>query len=183
MKRGIWSAPGWASVIAAAGIVLGASAACGGGGGGLTLEEYFTKLDTIFRDTNSQLDSINANFDSAYQQAGSDEEAVSVFLDYVSQSRAVTTDARAQLEGLEPPSEAKDAHEAFTAAVSDKAEVTDDLAGALQGAQTTDDINSVYQDFAEEGQAANDASNAACLDLQAIADGNNIDVDLKCEET
>ncbi len=183
MRRGSWSTFIRASLIGAAGLALAIVGMACGGGEGPALEGYFAELDTILRDTNSQLDSINADFDTAYAQAGSDEEAVSVFLDYVSRSRAVVSDAKGRLEALDPPSEAKDAHEAFVGAVSGKMDLTADLDSKLQDAETTDDITRIFGDIQEEGEAADSAADAACFGLQAIADENNIGVDLKCGES
>jgi|CXWL01.1.fsa_nt_gi hypothetical protein len=158
-------------ITAAFGLLLGASlvvSACGGGG--LTLEEYFDKLEEIDADAGERLDEIGNDI--------SDAEDLDEVKDLVDDFSEALEDYVGGLEDLKPPGDAEDAHEDYVAAANEALDEWDKFRDDVQDADTIDELSLL--DTAGVDDAA-DRVTAVCLDLQEIADDNDIDVSLDCE--
>jgi hypothetical protein len=163
----------WIARSAAAAGILGIAAfgglACSDSGGELSLEEYFKELEAL---------------DQRFEEEGTEAEESfeSDDLDTIKEgfeaSVGVVEDFVNDLDDLDPPSEAEAAHESAVEAGNDllaEFEVAND---ALQDAASEADLLGIFT-----GEAFGDASErftAACVELQGIADENDIDVALNC---
>jgi hypothetical protein len=159
-------------ITAAFGLLLGASlvvSACGGGG--LTLEEYFDKLEEMDADAGEQLDEIGNDI--------SDAEDLDEVKDLVDDFSEALEDYVGGLEDLKAPGDAEDAHDDYVAAASEALDEWDKFRDDVQDAETIDELSLL--DTAGVDDAA-DRVTAVCLDLQEIADDNDINVSLDCED-
>ena len=152
--------------------VFGGWACSDDSGEALSLEEYFQKLDEA---ENTFTESGDALFEGTSEEPTSEEleELLGEFTDVI---KAFVSD----LEALEPPEEAQEAHDAAVAAGNTASDAYDDLVEAAGDAESAEALfNSA------EGEAANAAVEAfseVCFDLQQVAADNSIEVDLNCND-
>jgi chromosome segregation ATPase len=152
------------------------------GGDEPSLEEYFEQVDTIFESSDQEIDDLNTELETAIDEATTVEDQVQALDDFLSQSVDILSGAVEDIEAIEPPDEAQDPHDAFIAAVRGGIESTEGLRDDLEGASGEAEVNTVIEEFAEEITQIQQVADSACLDLQQIADSNNIVVDLNCED-
>jgi hypothetical protein len=156
-------------------LALGASAvSCndggGGGGGGLKLEEYFDELEGASTD----LDERTASLVETLETSGDLEE----LKEAASQYPDILGDFIEDLEAQEGPSEAADAHQDAIDAGRTFLDVLSGVVDEAEQAETVDEFVSALA--SDEVETASDAFTRTCLALQAMADDNEIDVDLGC---
>ena len=96
---------------------------------------------------------------------------------------AALEDAIADLEAITPPVAAADAHPDFLTAMGQFSALADRVAVRASALETPDDLAAMARD-PEVGvgiyNAVEEQVVRACLDLQAVADGGEVDVDLRC---
>jgi chromosome segregation ATPase len=148
----------------------------------LSLEEYFEQVDVIFERCDQEIDDLNTELETTIDEATTVEDQVQALDDFLSQSVDILSGAAEDIEAIEPPDEVQDPHDAFIAAVRDGIESTEGLRDDLEGASGEAEVNRVIEQFTEEITRIQQEADTACLDLQQIADSNNIVVDLNCED-
>lgn len=146
------------------------------------LEDYFAEIDAIFEAADAASDELETAFDEAYSAVETVEEAKQVLGEFLLASREGIAGALDDLEDVDPPNEAEDAHSAFIEAGRDLVDISERISDDLQDVETEDDLSALSEDFDAEGTAAAAAADDACFDLQGIADDASIDVDLNCED-
>jgi hypothetical protein len=158
-------------------IVLAIVAAACGGGGDLSLEEYFSKMDDLQTSFDQQGTELQTQVQGALQGVTDGEEQLTVFKGFLEDSLSATDDLVVKLEALDPPGEAQEAHDDFVAA--GKA-VRDGLADVIDRYDEFGSIEEISQFFTTELADVEQQGTDACGELQAVADDNEIDVDLNC---
>jgi hypothetical protein len=168
--------------LAAALLVVGfVSIGCGGGDGdggeGLTLQEYFQRLDGIFDDADGQFDALEEQCQPADSSAEAQNEAFRCFFDA---SFAVFDKSLDEIADVNPPAEVKDAHEEY---LDSGAGVSRFIGEFLEGPKDNGSVTDLSAFLADpELEEASQRFDNACSGLQLIADENEIDVDLGCED-
>lgn len=160
-------------------LALGLSAAaCGGGGGGeLSLQEYFQRLGSSFKDADQRSEALQDEFPAAFQEIEATQAALNGFGE-------ILTDTLSKLDDLNPPREVKAAHDELLAAGADFAGIFQDFTDRVAELDSLSEFEELASEFlAEDAEfaAADERFTDACLALQGIADQNNIAVDLNCE--
>jgi len=161
--------------IAAVGLLVAMAAgvsACNGGGGALSLEEYFQKLEEADNTSTERSDAIGARLE--------DTEDVDEIKDAFSEFPDIIDEFLDEMEGLNPPEEAEDAHNEAVDAGRDFQDEFENALDDIQDAETLDDLIGAIG-----GTAFNDADerfSEACNKLQSIADDNDIEISLDCED-
>ena len=169
----------WCSgALLAAVMLLGAvAAACGGGGGGgeLSLEQYFDRVGSIV----AGLEERTATLDQPLEQEfDSEAEQIEALRDAFTSVRPVFQDFVDDLDDLDPPAEVADAHGELVAGFGDLMGDLEDLIDQLSEVESMAEFSELLlgpdSGFASAiGQLA-----AVCLQLQSIADDNDIEADL-----
>ena len=160
-------------------LVAGLAVACSDGdGGSLSLEEYFQQLDEA-------QNGVDQRFDDFFQQEepGPDasEEDIAAFAHGVVQAFAtILGDAEGTFGDLEPPAEAEDPHNDLLEAIGDSRAALEGAEDDIPDALSLEELET-FDPFAEAEDAFGRVD-AACKELQTIADDSSIDVDLECEE-
>lgn len=157
-------------------LLAAVAVACGGGGGALTLEEYFQRLDAAENELSAageQVAEPEFNDDDVFDEA--EKQALRENLDAFF---AILEDFRNALADLEPPDEVAEQHTNTIARLDDFAEALRDSGDRIQELESLDELEDAFADV----DAADESVTQACFDLQAVADANNIAVDLECEE-
>ena len=138
----------------------------GNGGGEVTLDEYFGALETLSQAFDADVDLLDAG------------ESLDEFVGFVEDGKSLVDDFVGDLEGLNAPAEAADAHSEAVSAGQELVEMYDNAITVLDLSETFVDATLVL-----EGPGFVDSQDrfaAACVDLQGIADSNALDVDLAC---
>lgn len=156
--------------------LVGVAGACGGGGEALTLEEYFQRLGAANEELSQQEEEVpdpEFNDDDVFdeQEKQSLRENVDAFISLLEDFRDVLAD-------LDPPDEVEDEHNETLARLDDFIAAFRAAGDRVQDAQSLEDLDAAFADV----NAADAPLTQACFALQAIANDNNIDVDLECEE-
>jgi hypothetical protein len=169
--------------LATAGLAaLGAlAAACGDGGEALTLEEYFQRLDAQQEEDDRRLEALEYPFAPDFASGKSEEEIVNGTRDFFEAALQIREDTLDVFNGIDPPAEAEQAHAEFSEALAAMNRLNEDLVDDLAGVVATSQLD-IAQLEGPEFRAGDERLGAACRALQAIADDNNIDVDLECAE-
>ncbi len=160
------------------------SAACGDGGEALSLEEYFQRLDAIQEDVDARFEE-QGDDEDPFDPDAPLEERVDALTGGLQDSKAILEDAVEAVQGLDPPAEVEDAHDEFVAALLGFLPSFDDFRDRAADVESESDLEELFSSLDEgsqEFQEAGERLDAACLAIQAIADQNNIAVDLNCEE-
>ena len=162
------------------GLLLGAglfALSCGGGGGGdpLTLEEYFQELDVAENDFRAAQDESGAAF-----AALDDTTPVEDVVDLLAELRDVVDEFVANLDDIDPPPEAEAAHNETMGGFQVVSESIGDAVDSIDSDTTADEIFAIFQE--PEVVEAETALDASCNALQTLADDNNIEVDLSCQD-
>ncbi len=152
--------------------------ACGDDSKALTLEQYFQQLETLIDETNERSDELQAAFAENAAASLSEEQQLQALADFYTEGLPFLEDFLDAVEKLRPP-------EAAVAEHNENVEATTFIVAALNGLPeeigALDTVDELGQLFDDKGvpQAA-DRVVDACLQLQLVADGNDIDVDLDC---
>ena len=84
--------------------------ACGGGSGAMSLEEYFDELQRLDDDFSQTQDELDEEYTDKLDVDEFSEEVGDDFQAYFASTRGAAEDFAGELEGLEPPEEAEEAH-------------------------------------------------------------------------
>lgn len=155
------------------GVMLTLAGACGDDDTDeMTLDEYFTELSG---DISAYITANDAEF-STLNESEDLEELKSAFGNVAENLQTLL----ASVEELTPPEQAEDAQadalaagEAFLAGI-------EEVDNSVQATDTVDDFIATAD--SDDLQQLSEEFNATCPPLQAVADENNVDVDLGCPE-
>jgi len=162
----------WIVLIAALALTLGL-AACGGGEKELDLDQYFRQLEDINDSTQARIDILQEES----QGVGVEIEPTR---DYVDGLQAITKEALNDLKDLHPPAEARDAHDEFVAGLSELLALREALGDRLADLESPSELQTLLVEPDEPVTAATRRVDNARCQLQGIAGGNGIEVDLGC---
>ncbi len=152
-------------------------AACGGGGEELGLDEYFQRLEDVKEEADAR--------GAALEEGGSLESAghVEAFQEYFDEFEAIYEGVVNGVKDIDPPSEARNAHDEFVVALEEAQKALREFADRVGEAESFSDLEALIGAVAEPGfEAALEGVEDACRELQEVADENDIEIDLECEE-
>ncbi len=185
------------AIVGALVLVLGA--ACGdddddsngnGGGETLTLDAYFERLKGIMDGMDEGGDAIEIQLDEEIEAAteGNDIEGiVNAFADGMDEFQSLAATTAGDLGDIDPPSEVEDEHRRLTAIFGVAASALDDLKNGAEEIDPDADPDVIIQDITDLGTdiqtelgSLGTQGEVLCLEMQDIADENDIDIDLEC---
>ena len=157
-----------------------AAAACDDDSEALALEEYFQQLETLIDETNERSDELEEAFAQVDAASLSETQQLQALADFLAEGVLLIEDFLAEIGKLRLP-------EAVVAEHNENVEATTLFIAAmnsvLEGTGTREIADELGQLFEGEGLLSQAAVRVvdACIQLQAVADRNDIDVDLNCE--
>ena len=174
-------------------VALGSiGAACGSdddgnGGDTLTLDAYFDRVDGIMDGASENADEIESEMDSRNDAATDIESILDALADGLEDFQRLAEGVRDDLNDVSPPIEVEDQHREFTTQYSvtasalselraDVDEINPDADEEVIVDQVTDFGTSLVAEFGTLGTQGE----LICVEMQAIADENEIDIDLEC---
>ncbi len=150
------------------------SIACGGESE-ISLEDYFQQVEAILIESDQEEAALEGRFPGAFEEGPATADFFNAVVD-------VRREANARLADIDPPAEAKGAHEQLIFDTNHLLEVASNFADLVQAAQTTSDLEAIFEAETPALDAAQTRMEDACGALQAIADRSAIDVDLGGEQ-
>jgi hypothetical protein len=163
-------------LLKAAVVIVVVATACGGGAGP-SLEDYFAGLHDLQAPFEQAGEDLQADLQTKLQGVTTEEEARALFKTFLQDSLAVADGLVTDLQALEPPSEVEDEHAEF---VSAGKAIRDALADVIDRFDEFASIDEIVRFFEEDLAAIGERGKQACRALQAVADQNNVQVDLSC---
>jgi len=154
-------------------ICLAAVSACGGGEEELKLDEYLPRFDRIGDDAQTRAERLWS------EGVGQDIEASRDYFDGLVDIFEQTLN---DLKNLQPPAEARDAHDEFVVGLAEALALWDNFSDQLGDVESPSEMEALFAELRDDPAlgAVTWRMYDACLELQAIADENGIDVDLGC---
>ncbi len=168
----------WPIFLALGALLLLGSAACGGGSQRLFAEEYLQKVQSIVETLSREA---SAAFPSEEESANlSPEEQKQAGIDGLRSLASITEDAIKQVDGLKPPEDLQQAHDALVEEGNSLAQGFGDLADQAEDVPP-DGIEDFFgtEVFTEETFAPFDE---ACSALQDLGAQQGVEVDLQCTD-
>jgi len=153
-------------------------AACSGG---MSMEDYFAQVAERNADLDARGSAAQTSAQQQLAEASSQEAAAGVMADFLTELAGIGDSAVESLEGLDPPDEVKAEHEAYLSATRELSESFRAMLDDIQAADPAD-VGTVIQAAGVEIDEKSTAVDAACMDLQAVADDNDVGTDLKCAD-
>lgn len=143
------------------------------GGEELTLEEYFTELEGLAAQFDEDRIALEEEFPEAF-------DSVDATRSLFEEGAPLLAQLNDDLEAITPPSEAEDVHARLITTTNESAEFLENTAVALEDADDEDlpDLVNNSTSLTQTLERLRDA----CLDAEAQAEREDIDVDLKCPE-
>jgi hypothetical protein len=159
-------------------LVSAAAAACGGGGGALSLDEYFAELQKLDQAQDQKQNDVEAQYEEKLNATEFSDQVIDDYTAFFEESRAAAQEFLDRMRDLDAPDEAAEAHDSALAAYDGCLEQTGKVVDQIGEAQSFDDLLALFQN--EDVNQACDRTTTACENLQAIADENDVEVDLNC---
>jgi len=153
----------------------------GSTGDGDTLSGYFTDLQRIFEDAEDATNEAEVPLNETSSEAPLGVQ-LSALDTYLGEIDAIFSEAIGRLEGLSVPATAADDHQDFIDGVSVSVTAGNALRNDLTDITTKEQFDDRMDKFVGDIDAAVDKADAACLALQEIADTEDINIDLDCED-
>lgn len=143
------------------------------GGTGQSLKDYFPQLNTILTNWNDQ----SSQLKSQYPGAGSDPDQTR---QYISKFLPVTANALSDLKSLNAPSTVSDRHDKLVSVVEDLVAAETSLPNDVASINDASGMKAYFAGRKSDFTAKAGLVNAACSDLQTVANNNNIVIALPC---
>jgi len=137
------------------------------------LKDYFQQLSAILTKANDQ----SSQLQSQYPKVGADPDQTR---QYLSQFLSEITNGLSAIKNLDAPSTVKDQHDMLVAAVEDLLTADTSLSNDIQSINSAADLKAYFDNHKGDNNVKHDRFNAACSDLQTVANNNNAGIDLKC---
>ena len=145
------------------------------------LFDYLTSFLEIVEDAESGTIGAVERFNETSLEVSA-EERIPAMQTYLSEIETVFTDAIDRLEALSVPDIAVTHHETFIEGARGSVDAGNSLRLELPDIETLVQLDERLAQFDAEVDAAVEISNAACLELQAIADAEVLAIDLDCQD-
>lgn len=148
---------------------------------GRPLDEYFQQIEPFFVNTAQLSTASQQQLPDKLTAAQSTEERILVFQEALDGMGSAFNTLSAQLQPIEPPEKAKAAQTEVQTTTQALLDLYRNLWDRGQAIQTEDDLDKLLPELdGPEITAAEKRQAEACSKLQAVAEENDLDVDLAC---
>jgi hypothetical protein len=145
------------------------------------MEQYFAAVKDIFADSDDATNEAQEEL-NAVPATASLEEQTDAIDSYLTEIDGIFNEAIQRLDALTVPADAENGHAGFVSAIGESLAAADALQVDLPGIETQEQLDERLTQFdADVGDAISQADDA-CFELQDIADAEEIQIDLACEE-
>jgi hypothetical protein len=147
----------------------------------VALSDYFMELDEIFEEADRNTEQAQTIIASVPTGAPL-QNRVAALDDFLSETERIFDRAVERLEELDAPPEVSEDHEEFLDAVHDASIIAAGLQDRLPEVASEADAEDLVTEFDEELAPVLASADDACFSLQEVADSNDIDVNLSCDD-
>jgi len=141
------------------------------------MESYFVALEEILIRSDKEQEGIGDRLNQTYD---TDEEYVTAAQEAFTESGQLLEASVLEISELDPPKEAQQAHTDYLDSLQSALILLSRLGTEVESADTTAEIDDAAEQFGSQITDQNVISADKCLELQGIAEANNVDVDLEC---
>lgn len=145
------------------------------------LEQYFISLSKIFDDADAATTEAQTTLDEATSDATFEEQKTAIDA-YLTDIRGIFTDTLNRLRAHSTPDAVADAQADFITAVEDMLDSASAFQQNLPNIEDAEHLDTRRADFGDEISTEVTRADDACTQLQRIAEGRSIDVDLGCSD-
>jgi len=148
----------------------------------IALKEYFLEIASITNANNERTSEVVSEFDANLGTAPTDDEAIAAYEGMIEGISTILRLSFDDVEDIDSPAEVENAHGRLTNALGNQLRVFVDFGDAIAGVRSVPELEETVAEFDPATTDADKHVTDACFELQAIANGEGIDVDLRCEE-
>jgi hypothetical protein len=159
-------------------LALGTIAGACGDDDRLTLDEYFQRYDATWHAGRERMEALE---DPSQADFDSDEKEIEAYRAFLTEALPNIRDLRDALIEIDPPADVESLHDEAVDALTDGLEVFEESTAELGNVESTIQMEEMFELTLTKMQPVSERQSEACIELQAIADANGIDVDLECE--
>lgn len=141
---------------------------------------YFEDLAARFERSRNDSDEATADYNAELEAATTLNEQKQAIEDFLDAMISVFDDSVLTMNGFSVPSEANGPHFTFRDDIVEAKAISETLIDDLESADTVAEVEAVTNDFNDRVGVLVDHAQAACRDLQEIADEKDIAEDLEC---
>lgn len=141
------------------------------------LNSYYEALEEIVVRSDDEQEEIGERLNSL---STTDEDYVSEVQEGFSESGQLLEQSILDISELDPPEEAQQAHDDFRESLQAALILLSQLSSEVDDATTSDEIDLAAEAYTPQLTAQNQVTEDACVELQSVADANEVDVDLRC---
>jgi len=146
----------------------------------LTLEEFMQELEALDNEYEERGNELNDSFDDEIADITEVDEAIDRSVQFFRDLSASLDSFVSGIEDLDAPEEAEQIQNNAVSAGRDALDAFDDLIAEAEEAETEAEFTAVTETADLQGVFA--AFSAVCVEAQALADENDIDVSFNCNE-
>ena len=148
----------------------------------LTLEEYFSRFEAIDAGVDQEIEALYAEFpdDESDEEFFANEENFELLKGLFTGFPVVVQGLVDDLGDLNPPSEVEDAHTELLDAGRGLLQAFENANAGIDSAETIADLEAINQGAEIEIAPAEQRFDAACLAVVAVAEANDIAIDVSC---
>jgi hypothetical protein len=158
------------------------ASACGGDGGGqgdaLSLEQYYQRVDELVNGVAEQGDELIEEAFTDVDAASSDDAQLAASRFYLEGFLEIIDQFLDDLRDTEPPSEVRDAHDAFVDAAEDFVDASRGVVDGLEDVLSPGGLGELLDN--PDLNEAGDRIEEACFEVQDVAEAHGIVTDLNC---
>lgn len=162
-------------------IVVALGCSDGGAGRSVTIDEYLREVERVNASSETRIEAAGHGVQEL-DASTPFEDLRAAFAGVYDEFSSITRDGRRDLDELKPPSQIADRHGEMIAGLEELETAFDDVREQVRDATTAQDLGKVVEAAGQSPAiaAAQKRVRKACDSLQAAADANAIDVDLRC---
>jgi hypothetical protein len=150
--------------------------------GGSDESGYFAQLASILAGGQTGSDDANTKLNNDLSCAQTLDEKRAVINTFLDSMVGVFSTAITRMQALNPPADARDAHNKFLQDVQNAKTKSSDLKTQLANASTTADFNTIVNAFNTDVDALVSDANVACVSLQDLDNQHGANIDLSCSQ-
>ncbi len=162
--------------------LIALASACGGDGGGqgdaLSLAQYYQRVDELVNDVVEQGDELIEEAFTDVDAASSEDAQLAASRFYLQGFLDIIDQFLDDLRDTEPPSEVRDAHNAFAEAAGDFVDASRGVVDELEDVLSPGGLGELLDD--PDLSEAGDRIEQACFEVQDLAEEHGIVTDLNC---
>lgn len=149
---------------------------------GVSLEEYFSQMEQIAQSHKKQADALEKSADEQMANATDEAAQVALIQTFFADNLEVAESSLTDIQEVSPPGEVEEQHQAFMDTFESMVAAFQEASTSIDDASTAADVSAVIEEMGPQIEGISGEFDTTCVDLQKVADENDIEADLDCGE-